>query len=133
MICTYNDYLPSCRAIPFEECLTVHKAMAEEIGRDVEAIEKYNELIERASDYAAIRAQWTVRSVEWQIGIDDLRTARHDAVIIQLNMLARYLRSQGKSAAWRETLGDENIDRYCRKRIGDFACFLCYVQGINGR
>ena len=133
MIYTYDDYLPEHQAISFEECLAIHKAIAEEISRDAEALEMYDELIERVADYAEIRAQWTVRPVEWQMGIDDLRTARHDAVIVQLNMLARYLRSQGKSAAWREALGDENVDRYCRKRIGDFACFLCYVQGINGR
>lgn len=46
-------------------------------------------------------------------------------------MLARYLKQQGKTAAWRDELGYEEDDPYNRKAIGDFACYLAFVNGIN--
>ena len=48
-------------------------------------------------------------------------------------MLARYLKQQGKVAAWRDALGYEEDDQYNRKAIGDFACYLAFVNGINAR
>ena len=50
-----------------------------------------------------------------------------------INMLARYLRMQGKSASWRDTLGEESENPYYRKRIGDFACYLVFIGSLNAR
>ena len=58
------------------------------------------------------------------------RSAKHDSIIIKFNQLARYLRMQGKEVKWRDMLGDE---RHNRKLIGDMACFLTFVQALNGR
>ena len=48
-------------------------------------------------------------------------------------MRARYLKQQGRTAAWRDELGYEEDDPYNRKAIGDFACYLAVVNGINAR
>ena len=64
---------------------------------------------------------------------DSLRTSHHDSVISHFNMLARYLRMQGKKAAWRDALGDENENKYGRKTIGDFACYLVFMNSICAR
>ena len=132
MVYTYDDYLGSVKELPIEECQRLHNEMAEEILGDPDAEELYNEVIEAAADYSSIRALWTIRSFEWRADHDDTRTMYHDAVIMSFNVLARYLRQQGKAAAWRDCLGyDEKGDD--RKRIGDFACFLVFIHGINGR
>jgi hypothetical protein len=62
-----------------------------------------------------------------------VRTSRHDRGIDGFNILARYLKKQRKSAAWREALGDEKEDPGCRKRIGDFACYLVFIESLNAR
>lgn len=38
---------------------------------------------------------------------DSGRTACHDSVIIKFNMLARYLKMQGRDTGWRDKLGYE--------------------------
>ena len=132
MLFTYNDYLGSIKDIPIEECQRLHDEMATEIIGDPDAEELYEELIETAADYSTIRALWTIRPIEWRADHDDTRTMYHDAVITSFNVLARYLKQQGKAAEWRDYLGyDEAGDD--RKRIGDFACFLVFIHGINGR
>ena len=133
MICRYEDYEGEQRAISFQDCLKLHEEMIEEIGSDSEAGEIYDELIETAAEYALLRSNWTTKPREWKLEKDDFRTSKHNSLIVKCNMLARYLRMQGKEAAWREELGYEEDDRYNRKRIGDFGCFLTYVHGINGR
>lgn len=64
---------------------------------------------------------------------DSLRTSHHDSVITHLNMLTRYLKMQGKQAMWREQLGDVEENGYVRKGIGDFACYLVFVDSICAR
>ena len=48
-------------------------------------------------------------------------------------MLARYLKMQGKTAQWREALGDEKADKSVRKGIGDFGCYIIFVNSICAR
>lgn len=40
---------------------------------------------------------------------------------------------QGCEAKWRDELGYEEDDRYNRKAIGDFACYLVFVNSIHAR
>ena len=54
-------------------------------------------------------------------------------LIIKINQLARYLKMQGEAAAWRDVLGQEDENPYCRKRIGDFACYLVWVNSLLAR
>lgn len=133
MTCTYEEYLKQPKAIPFEKMQMIHAEMLAEIGANAEAIELYDELIKIATRYASIRANWILLSREEKIEQDSGRTSCHNSVIIYLNMLARYLKQQGETAVWRDRLGYEEDDPYNRKAIGDFACYLAFVNGINAR
>lgn len=133
MICTYEEYLKQPKAISFEKMQTIHTEMLAEIGADVDALELYDELIKIAIRYATIRANWLLLSREEKSEQDSGRTSCHNSVITHFNMLVRYLKQQGKAATWRDELGYEEDDLYNRKAIGDFACYLAFVNGINAR
>lgn len=133
MIKTYNDYIEETLCITLEESQKIHSEIISEIGNDEEAMEIYNELIEKATEYSVLRSNWTTKEREWKIDNDSRRTSKHNSLITHFNMLARYLKSIGKSALWRDQLGYEEDDRYYRKRIGDFGCYLVFVHAINGR
>ena len=133
MVCTYEEYLKRPKAITFAKMQTIHTEMIAEIGTDVDALELYDELIKIATRYAAIRANWLLLSREEKNEQDSGRTSCHNSVIIHFNMLARYLKQQGRTAAWRDELGYEEDDPNNRKAIGDFACYLAFVNGINAR
>ena len=133
MVCTYEEYLKRPKAITFAKMQTIHKEMIAEIGTGVDALELYDELIKIATRYATIRANWLLLSREEKNEQDSGRTSCHNSVIIHFNMLARYLKQQGRTAAWRDELCYEEDDPYNRKAIGDFACYLAFVNGINAR
>ena len=133
MICTYEEYLEMPKSINFEECLTIHKMMIDEIGNDEDALELYDEILEKAVEYVTLRAKWTFMDRQWKIDEDPGRTRKHDALIVKFNQLERYLKMQGKEAKWRAILGYTEDDPYNRKVIGDMACFLVYVHSVNGR
>ena len=133
MVCTYEEYLKQPKAITFGKMQIFHAEMLAEIGADTEALELYDELMKVATRYATIRANWLLLSREEKNEQDSGRTSCHNSVIIHFNMLARYLKQQGRIAAWRDELGYEEDDSYNRKAIGDFACYLAFVNGINAR
>ena len=133
MVCTYEEYLKQPKAITFGKMQIFHAEMLAEIGADTEALELYDELIKIATRYATIRANWLLLSREKKSEQDSGRTSCHNSVIIHFNMLARYLKQQGKTAAWRDELGYEEDNPYNRKAIGDFACYLAFVNRINAR
>lgn len=130
---TYEEYLKEPKSLDFESELGIHREMLEEIGTDPDALELYEELLQASARYAGFRSQWLLWSREEKIDQDASRTASHNALIVKFNQLARYLNMQGKPASWRDTLGYEEDDQYNRKRIGDFGCFLAFINGINGR
>lgn len=37
------------------------------------------------------------------------------------------------AASWRDALGDEKENKYGRKTIGDFACYLVFMNSICAR
>lgn len=130
---SYKDYMALPKAISFSEFTELHQEILNGINHDDEAIEIYNHLVEKASEYAMIRSHWTTRDVVWKLNEDPSRTAAHDALIVYFNMLSRYLKSKGRFNAWRDALGYEEQDPNNRKRIGDFGCYLAFVHALNGR
>ena len=132
-IYTFEEYLTEPKAIDFNQMQKLHSDLLSEIGNDADAIELYEDLIDTAVKYAEIRARWMRFSREEKMDIDSLRTSHHDSLIIHFNMLARYLRMQGKEAAWRDQLGYEEDDRYNRKKIGDFGCYIVFVNSLGVR
>ena len=133
MVCTYEEYLKQPKAIAFGKMQIFHAEMLAEIGADTGSLELYDELMKVATRYAAIRANWLLLSREEKSEQDSGRTSCHNSVITHFNMLVRYLKQQGKAAAWRDELGYEEDNPYNRKAIGDFACYLAFVNGINAR
>ena len=93
----------------------------------------YEELIAVATRYAAIRAGWQQLSREEKMDRDSSRTFCHYSVITHFNMLARYLKMQGKPAKWRDQLEYEEDDKYFRKTIGDFECYLVFINSLCAR
>lgn len=133
MFYSYEDYLSNIKTISIEEMHALHKEILMEIQADDGAKEIYEELLATVNRYASIRAEWPLLGREEKMEKDSGRTSCHNSVITHLNMLARYLRRQGEDAEWREKLGYEEDDKYNRKKIGDFACYLAFVNGINSR
>lgn len=133
MMNTFESYLKEPYVLDFSQMQSLHGDLLSEIDNDADAIELYDELIDIATKYAAIRAKWGMLSREEKMDIDSLRTSHHNSVIIHFNMLARYLRMQGKKAAWRDALGDDEGNRYYRKTIGDFGCYIVFVNSICAR
>lgn len=131
---TYREYLISEKAIPFEKQQAIHQEMIEEIGTDPDALELYEELITAAVNYSEIRARWLLMDKAQKMEEDSVRTARHNTLILQINILSRYLRNQKKKPAfWRDKLGYEEDDRTNRKVMGDFACYLSFVNSLCAR
>ena len=130
---TYREYLTYEKAITIEQMEAIHNEIVEEIGADPDSQEIYEELLNACFNYAVIRADWSLMDNDVKMEKDPLRTSRHNMVILQLNLLARYLKKIGKAAAWRDKLGYEEDDRFNRKVMGDFACYLAFINGICER
>lgn len=133
MLSTYENYLSTEKSLSLESMVKLHCDMMNEIENDFDALELYDELVDKATRYASFRAEWLLMSKEEKQDRDSSRSACHNSLIVKFNMLARYLKMQGKAAAWRDTLGYEEDDKYYRKRIGDFGCYIVFVNSINAR
>ena len=133
MILTYEDYLPAPGSLTLEEMQSLHREIKEDAGHDGDALSLYEDLLAAAVKYSESRAYWPLWDWGQKLAEDSVRTSRHDRVIDSFNILARYLRNQGKQASWRDVLGDEKKDPGCRKRIGDFACYLVFIESLNAR
>jgi hypothetical protein len=133
MFSTYEEYLPMPGSFTLEQMAALHREMKEETGSDTDALDLYGDLRTSAANYFQSRALWSLWSREKKLAEDAARTARHHQVIDCVNILARYLKAQGKAVSWREVLGDEKENPCVRKRIGDFACYLVFVESLNAR
>ena len=133
MISTYTEYVKTPKALTIEQMQQLHEEMISNIGKDEDALEIYDELLQKANEYCAIRAKWLLMDRDTKREIDELRTSHHNSLIVRFNMLSQYLHKQKITHKWRDLLGDEQDDPYCRKRIGDFACYLVFINSLNSR
>lgn len=104
--------------------------IAEKILKQIETTkieELKNDFIQRAIKYARIRADWMLTSTEERVEMEELRTRSHNAFIDSCNILSRNMANNGEDVTWRKMLGDD------RTVIGDFACFLHCILGIQAR
>lgn len=130
---SFTTYLGERYSLSWQEMTTCHEMILSEMKKDADAEELYGDVLEYAVKYAAYRANWAAWDREKQLEQDESRSMCHDVLIIKFDMLARYLRSMGYPAEWREMLGDVKLDPVYRKRIGDFACFLVFIQSLAAR
>lgn len=133
MISMYEEYLLLPMSLSMEEMTALHREMADEIGTDADALELYGEVAEAATKYMRYRSAWLLWDREEKAENDAARTSCHNLLIIKMNQLARHLKIQGKAVAWRDVLGQEDENSCCRKRIGDFACYLVWVNSLLAR
>ena len=125
---TYRTYKKNLNVLLLEEAQEIYEKILLQIDfNDSDAKEIWNDLIQNSIEYAAIRSKWLTYTKDERREKDPARTAKHNVVISSFNMLSRYLQKAGKDITWREQLGDE------RKRIGDFACYIAFIFGLNAR
>lgn len=101
MMNTFESYLKEPYVLDFSQMQSLHGDLLSEIDNDADAIELYDELIDIAIKYAAIRAKWGMLSREEKMDID--------------------------------VFGDDEDNRYYRKTIGDFGCYIVFVNSICAR
>ena len=130
---SFETYSENMDALSMDEFPEIHREMLASMGDDPDALELYDELMASAIVYADIRARWSRMTREEKRDADEGRTMKHDSVIININKLARLLHMNGRDIAWRDRLGYTEEDPGKRRRIGDFACYLAFVAGINAR
>ena len=85
------------------------------------------ELIKSAVNYARMRTDWELAFSGERSAMNSDRTICHNALISNCDILSRNMRNAGENIEWRRTMGDD------RKEIGDFACLLHCILGINAR
>jgi RNAse (barnase) inhibitor barstar len=127
---TYKQYKKNFNILLVEEAEEIYEKMVAEIDfNDSDVKELWDVLIKDVLEYAAIRSKWSTFTKEEHMDRekDLVRTGKHNIVISSFNVLSRYLEKIGKDIKWREQLGEE------RKRIGDFACYIAFIFGLNAR
>lgn len=85
------------------------------------------ELFQKALEYARIRAQGMVSSLEQRKDMNQRRTLAHNSFIEACNIMSRNMEKNDEDNSWRADLGDD------RKVIGDFACYIHCFLGIEAR
>lgn len=127
----YHEYLRKYDSITMEQAVEIYQRIYKVLDPDDEdGMEILGEYLAAAARYAGIRAGWNQLSREEKSDTDANRTACHNKVIFHLNILSRYLASKEKDISWRNELGDEKENR---KKIGDFACYVALMEGLDAR
>lgn len=93
---TYENYLQTPKSLTFDQMRDLHQKLLKEIENDPVGQELYDELIGEATTYAEIRAKWLSLDRSQKMEQDSFRTDCHNSVITHFNMMARYLKTQGK-------------------------------------
>jgi hypothetical protein len=88
---------------------------------------QFTNLIKYAIIYSRVRVDWYFAKLHDQIEMDVERTIAHDEFILSCDLLARKMNENGEDLRWRSAIGND------RKSIGDFACLLHAVIGIEAR
>ena len=127
----YEEYLKRIDTLTIEQASEIYRTIIESLDLDEnDDREILQDYLMAAAKYANVRACWNILSREEKMDTDANRTACHNKVILHLNILARYLASKGKDVSWRDELGDDSLHR---KKIGDFACYVACIEGLNAR
>lgn len=83
--------------------------------------------LQHAVRYAGARTAYGLAAHAEQQLMGADRTRLHNRLLDAVEELSADMQRRGASTEWRSRLGDD------RKRIGDFACFLHAIVGINAR
>ena len=84
-------------------------------------------MIKSAVRYSRLRVDWLLSDQEGRMELEEERTIAHNAFISSFDILSRNMSQSGEDNHWRFQIGSD------RKDIGDFACLLHAVLGIQAR
>ena len=84
-------------------------------------------LIKYAVRYSRIRVDWYLSNLEERNELEEERIITHNELISACDILSRNMLESGESNEWKVKIGND------RKVIGDFACLLYAILGINAR
>lgn len=115
-----------------EGIMLYNKILSELPENDEDANDILKDFLSSIRDYAQMRGNWLLLSREEKIEIDKTRTMFHDSVITHINMMRKYLESLGKDTRYFDVLESEDA-KIERKKIGDFACIVFCIMGIEAR
>lgn len=88
-------------------------------------IELKQDLITAAIKYATIRSEWSMMTRNEKLEKDSYRTLSHNSFISICNALSRNMSKVGEDSTWRNEIGND------RKIIGDFACYINCIVGLE--
>ena len=89
--------------------------------------EMMKEMVNCALKYARIRTDWQLADFDRRREMDFSRTCAHNDFINSCRIFGRNLGKSGFDDTWLVTLGED------RKDIGDFACFIHCLLGLQAR
>lgn len=127
---SYEEYRKNYDSLSLEEMEAIVVSIQEVVHSHIEdCAELYDDVVCGAVKYANERAKWnTEYDICTRMEKDRTRTALHDGFISDLNILTRYVSKEyGCDISWMEKLQNN------RKRVGDFACYIAFVYGLNAR
>jgi hypothetical protein len=85
------------------------------------------QVLRAAIRYTNMRVEWLLMSPAERLDLDKQRATAHNAFIDAVNILSRSMAKAGQNNEWRRLLGDD------RKNMGDFACYLVALLGVQAR
>ncbi len=110
-----------------QSAAAILKAIEESTEGDPALLALERELLDLAVRYARIRTDWRLAGAAQRAALDGPRRIAHDALIDQCNIVSRAVGKAGRANEWRRALGDD------RKEIGDFACHVHAILGVQAR
>ncbi len=106
----------------YNDALNIYTAI-----KDTSLLKLKSDLIKSAVRYSRLRVEWRLIDLEGRKNLNQERTFAHNAFIDSCNILSSEMAKVGENNKWRVLLGNE------RETIGDFACFLNCILGIEAR
>lgn len=128
---TYNHYLEKLDSLTFQEAEKLYSRILKYSNEKDEDFQEFlTDMVTAATDYANKRSEWSVQTIVQRRRADESRTIQHDAFMMTLTKLARYMKNQAWDSEWIAQLGSVEKDR---KRLGDFACYMVCINSLNAR
>jgi len=106
----------------YEKAVNIYKKI-----ETTSLVDLKNQFTAAAIRYARIRTDWKLKTFKEREEADTARTFAHNALIDSCNILSRNMYQSNEDISWRRLLSDD------RKEIGDYACYLHCIIGLQAR
>ena len=141
---TFEQYTEMPDSLGIDEMITIEQCITNFVRKnsnDDDLQELYEDFVNHCLRYAQIRQNWVLLTTQEKENADPDRTAAHDALISSMRPLFRYMINIADNSAdkdqmqkiWKMVSLENNKGEVVRKRIGDFACYLAFITGLNMR